>query len=173
MLLRNFIRSASAGFSSRISEAPRIAASGLFISCVSVCTYCSTYCLPSSFLRMVSSALPSSPISFLPKSGNTARSPMATALAYFPRRSSDRVNQKVTIRPIRKDAAMRTEPCLRIFFWLLSIKGWILAFGLATDNTPSNLSPSIIGAATYITVLRSSLGSVRVERAPYFPCNVR
>ena len=39
------------------SALPRIAASGLFISCVSVCTYCSTYCLPSSRVRIVSSAL--------------------------------------------------------------------------------------------------------------------
>ena len=38
------------------SALPRIAASGLLSSWVSACTYCSTYCLPSSRSRIVSSA---------------------------------------------------------------------------------------------------------------------
>lgn len=59
-------------------------------------------------------------------------------------------------------------------FWLRSMNGWMLRFGLDTVSTPAIPPPaSRIGAATYITVLFSSSGSSRVERAPYCPRRVR
>ena len=44
--------------------------------------------------------------------------------------------------------------------------------GLATVTTPMILPSSMIGAPTCITEVLSSLGSLRVERAPYWPRRV-
>ena len=54
------------------------------------------------------------------------------------------------------------------------MNGAIARFGLATLNTPMIFpASSRIGAATCITVLSGSSGSLRVERAPYCPRRVR
>ncbi|MNM89483.1 hypothetical protein D3C81_1017150 [compost metagenome] len=61
------------------------------------------------------------------------------------------------------------------------MKGAITRFGLETVSTPMigplwgvpPTSSARIGAATCITVLSSSSGSMRVLRAPYLPCRVR
>ena len=48
-----------------------------------------------------------------------------------------------------------------------------VASGLPTVTTPMTRAPSRTGAATYITELASSSGTLRVARAPYWPRSVR
>ena len=166
MLRRNRSRSGPGGASSRISAAPRIAASGLFISCASVCTYCSTYCLPSSRSRMVASARPRSPISLRPRSGASTRSPAVTDRAKRPSEASERDNHQVTPTPTRNDRPSNIQPWRRMAWRLVWMKGSIRRLALATVSEPMMASPLRIGAATCITLLLSSPGSARVERAP-------
>ena len=157
---RSASASAVAVACSSSSALPRIAASGLFISCVSVCTYCSTYCLPSSCARIVSSAWPSSPNSLPPgrrrrafAGGDRVRVAAQRAELRDSHHGGDHADQQR-----QRPAAPR--PSAAPTAWLRSMKGAIARLGLATvSDADDALSPSRIGAATCITV---RVGVVRV-----------
>ncbi len=66
----------------------------------------------------------------------------------------------------------RAAPC-NSWCSLRSIMGSRVRLGLATVREPRISSPSRRGAATCITELAGSSGSLRVLRAPYSPRKVR
>ena len=174
MLCRNRSRSGPGGASSRISAAPRMAAIGLFISCASVCTYCSTYCLPSSRSRIVSSARPSSPISLLPSSGATTRSPAVTEPGEFAQ-AGQRARQPQRHANADQERQAEQDPALPEDGVLAALdEGLDALVGLghrqhADDPIAiANRRRHVHHAAVLVVRDRSS-----VERAPYFPRSVR
>ncbi|MNI33416.1 hypothetical protein D3C73_873650 [compost metagenome] len=66
-----------------------------------------------------------------------------------------------------------SAPAHRIRRSLRLITGTMVLFGLPTLSTPIIFPCSMTDAATYITELFSSCGSLRVLRAPYWPSSVR
>ncbi len=75
--------------------------------------------------------------------------------------------------PIRIAPPISNAPYNMILRWLRAMNGATVWFGFAIVSTPMISSPRRIGAATCITVLLSSFGSLRVLRAPYSPRSVR
>ncbi len=149
-----------------------MAVSGLFNSWVSARTVCSSRSRSSSRSRISSTATARSPSS--PGSrGTGTRSPACTCVAYDFSLRTERTIQIVTSTPTAADRPSNQKPATKIRRCARSMNCCTVASGLPTVTTPITRSPSRTGAATYITELPSSPGSVRVARAPYSPRKVR
>lgn len=83
------------------------------------------------------------------------------------------VNPPDERRPISSAIPSSNAPAYKMRRSLRLITGAMVLLGLPTVSTPIMRPCSITGAATYITELFSSCGSLRVLRAPYWPRSVR
>jgi hypothetical protein len=149
MFPTNFSRASSGGFSARISAAPRIADSGDLISCVSVCTYRSTYAFPSSAARISSNATCNCPTSRPANRGSFAGFPSRTARAYCVNRASGVAIQIENATPNNTSNPPPIAPITASFIRAARTSSFTLAAGFPTDSTPTVVPPVVItGAAT-------------------------